>query len=187
MISVKIPFEFLADFCHLTWRDIEFGLSHNYISPEVAIDFACSRICDNQAPDPDELIIAGCSKDDPMLERVRILAEREAPTTSAADVRAKWLCILLAWLYENRATFEDPLGMIEAIYTDFDYPEEIAHLIRYMPNAEPDLGSKEANLARLFTRWAAFISNCRQIWKKVTRTAFARGSSGNEEKEDSVN
>lgn len=161
MISAKISFEFLADFCHLTWRDIEFGLSHNYISPTVAIDFACSRICDNKDLDPVELIIAGCSKDDPMLERVSTLAEREAITTSA-DVRARWLCILLAWLYENRAMFEDPLGILEEIYTDFDYPQEIAHLIRYMPNAEPDLGSKEANLARLFTRWGAFISKCRQ-------------------------
>jgi hypothetical protein len=160
MITAKIPYEFLAGFCHLTWRDIEFGLSHNYVSPTVAIDYASARLCDNNDPDTEEIAIAGSSKDDPLLERVSILASRESATASV-DVRAKWLCILLAWLYENRAAFEDPLSLVEDIYEDFDYPEEIAHLIRYMPIAEPDLGSKEANLARLVTRWGEYVARGR--------------------------
>lgn len=161
MLTAKIPFDFLSNFSPLTWRDIEFGLSHSYISPAIAIDLAQSRIGSNSQPDAMEAAIAKSSKDDPMLERVGVLAARELESTHP-DVQAKWLCILLTWVYENRTMFDDPLGIVEEIYTDFDYPEEIEHLISYMPNTEPDLGSKEANLARLFSRWHEFTLKCRQ-------------------------
>jgi hypothetical protein len=43
MSSVKIPYGFLQSFGPLTWRDVEFGLRHQYISPKVAIEFAAAK------------------------------------------------------------------------------------------------------------------------------------------------
>ena len=97
----------------------------------------------------------------PFLIRLALLAAQE--TTTSQEVRSKWLYILLAWLYENKDMFEDPLAIVEEIYVEFDYPEEIAHLIRYMPIEEADLGSKEANLGRLVTRWGEFVNQGRIV------------------------
>ncbi len=38
---------------------------------------------------------------------------------------------------ENRETVEDPFAVVEELYADFDYPEEIAGFVRYMPPEDP--------------------------------------------------
>ena len=42
-----------------------------------------------------------------------------------------WLRLLLAWIYENRSVLADPFDLVERLYADFSYPEEIRHLVRY--------------------------------------------------------
>ena len=76
-----------------------------------------------------------------------------------AELRDKWLYLVLAWLYEQRGAVPDPLQTVEEVYADFGYPEEIAGLIRYMPMDGPDLGSREANERRLFERWRQYLDS----------------------------
>lgn len=43
------------------------------------------------------------------------------------DARAAevWIYLSLAWLYEHLREYQDPFGVIEMVYADFDYPEDI--------------------------------------------------------------
>ncbi|MGE8147388.1 DUF2247 family protein [Pseudomonas frederiksbergensis] len=52
--------------------------------------------------------------------------------------------------------------------TDFDYPEEIAPLVRYMPLPERAEGSEE----RLFENWRTFLSNYKSI---LSQADIAKG------------
>ena len=81
----------------------------------------------------------------------------DAESTSSDDVPGKWLYLVLAWLFENRRSVNDPLGRVEEIYSDFDYPREIAPFVRYMPMVGPDLGSREKNEARMYDDWKSYL------------------------------
>jgi hypothetical protein len=73
-----------------------------------------------------------------------------------STIRDKWLYLVLAWVYEQQANFEEPLRTVEEIYADFGYPPHIASFVRYMPSDEPDLG-RELNERRLYTKWKQYL------------------------------
>jgi hypothetical protein len=80
------------------------------------------------------------------------------------EVSRRWLVALLADLYAKRDVVADPLGEVEKIYADFDYPESVESFIRYMPASggyDPAAHSHEQNVARLFENWKAFLDSAR--------------------------
>lgn len=71
------------------------------------------------------------------------------------DARAAevWIYLSLAWLYEHRRDYQDPLGVIEMVYADFDYPEDIEQLVRYMPAPPGD----PIGAGAVEDRWRAYL------------------------------
>lgn len=69
----------------------------------------------------------------------------------------KFLYLLLNWIFKHKEQCSDPLQMVEIIYDDFDYPEEISNFVRYMPSSEHRLNSIEASIDRLFNNWAIYL------------------------------
>lgn len=69
----------------------------------------------------------------------------------------KFLYAILNWVYEHREHYADPLEVVEIIYADFDYPEEIAGFVRYMPTTDPVLSTLELNRERLFNKWKDYL------------------------------
>lgn len=100
--------------------------------------------------------LASLSQDESVANLVASLANAESPP-SRADVKAKWLYLVLAWVFECRDTLVDALGTVESIYSDFDYPEEVTRFVRYMPADEPALGNLEQNEARLLDRLKEYL------------------------------
>ena len=68
-----------------------------------------------------------------------------------------WLVFSVSLAYILRKDLLDPLQTVEEVYADFDYPEQIASFVRYMPMQGPDLGSRLANERRLFERWRSWV------------------------------
>lgn len=68
-----------------------------------------------------------------------------------------WLVFSVSLAYILRKDLLDPLQVIEEIYADFNYPEELVGFIRYMPMQGPNLGSREANENRMFERWRSWV------------------------------
>ena len=75
------------------------------------------------------------------------------------EAEAKWLYVLLSWIYENRSDFDDALQAVEQVYADFDYPQSIESFVRYMPSDEPSLGSIEKDTERLYKKWDSYLSS----------------------------
>ncbi|MNL84591.1 hypothetical protein D3C87_2126040 [compost metagenome] len=67
--------------------------------------------------------------------------------------------LLLNWVFEHREQFTDPLGMIETIYADFDYPEEITSFVRYMPTQHPLSNLMDLNIERLYHNWKMYLED----------------------------
>jgi len=155
MINIDIPYGFIASHTHLSWSEVKFGLDEQYIDPSVAIEVAVNRLCQTDDASADEIHLAGLSEDDSVSDVVCSLASSEA--AKDVDNRRKWLYLILARAYDLRESINDPLALVEEIYSDFDYPEKITGFVRYMPMDGPDLGSKDKNEARLFENWRAYL------------------------------
>jgi hypothetical protein len=140
----------------MSWRDVRYGLANELLDPQAPVELAVDQVGGRAEPSAALLELAGASKNETTVELVEQLANEEPPR-SEDEIRDKWLYLVLAWLYEHRGDFPDPLQRVEEVYADFGYPEQIAKFVRYMPMEGPDLGSREANERRLFEQWRQYI------------------------------
>jgi len=72
----------------------------------------------------------------------------------------KWLYIILLDLFNKREKLDDPLGKVEEIYENFDYPEEIESFVRYMPSTDdydPSKHTYKENINRLYSNWENYL------------------------------
>jgi hypothetical protein len=65
----------------------------------------------------------------------------------------KWLYLQLKAAYLERSRLTDPLGAVEQMYADFEYPGTIEGFVRYMPLRSGDTPGEQA----LLERWADFL------------------------------
>ena len=124
----------------LSWREIEWAVDKGILGWRSVVDLARLRL------DPDEsdtaiLELAYLTKADASCagEIVRRLACCEEEPTVVSKPEKKWLFVVLRSLYNRRDQVADPFEMIEIIYGEFDYPEEIAGLVRWMPISTPPM------------------------------------------------
>ena len=66
----------------------------------------------------------------------------------------KWLYLQLRAAYYERERLKDPLGVVEQIYADFDYPSTVAPFVRYMPLWPGD----EPGVGPLMARWTDYLA-----------------------------
>jgi hypothetical protein len=140
----------------MSWRDTRFGLVNELVDPETPVALAVDQLDELAEPSAMLLDLAGAGQGEPTLEFVELLADGE-PQHSEDEIRDKWLYLVLAWTYEHRGQYPDPLQRVEEVYADFGYPEQVVGFVRYMPMVGPDLGSREANERRLFERWKTYL------------------------------
>ena len=146
----------VSDKVRLSWRDVLFGLENQLLDLSVPAELAGEQLAEYDYPSASLIELAGTRKGEPIIDLVRDLAESEPPCRDA-EIRSKWVYLVLDGLYQHREEFSDPLEMVEAIYADFDYPEEIRGLVRYMPREGPDRGSREAGEQRVYEKWKKYL------------------------------
>ena len=165
IVRLRIPYRFICDRTRLSWRDIHFGLVNELLDPKAPVALAIDQVGELEESPAALLDLAGLGEDEPMMEFVERLAEGE-PGRSEDEIRRKWLYLVLAWIYEHRHEYSDPLQRVEEVYADFGYPEQVASFVRYMPMVGPDLGSREANERRLFERWKQYIDEVGSTYER---------------------
>ncbi len=156
IVRLCIPFGFICDRVHVSWRDLRFGLVNELLDPQAPVELGLKQIAELAHPSATVVDLAGGDKNKPVLELVEKLADSE-PQQPDEKIRDKWLYLVLAWIYEHQGECSDPLQRVEEVYADFGYPEQVAKFVRYMPMEGADLGSREANEQRLLERWKRYI------------------------------
>lgn len=155
-LFVVLPYNFVAMKVKLTWRDILYAVDRQYFSPNAAIEHAIIELSKIEEFPQSLLDLASLNKNESVHPYLNQLADLE-PEQPIEDIDEKWIYLILAWIFENRDNCSDPLGIVEQIYADFNYPAQISTLIRYMPSDEPDLGSPKLNEARLYKKWEDYL------------------------------
>ena len=157
MITAPISFEFLKRLYSMpTWAEIAYGFEHQLLSSKVVIDYTLHKIATTDAPNDDELAIASSSTSDSIIESVRKLAIDNG-VNDEDKIRSSWAKILLAWIYEHREQYDDLLDIVEEVYSDYDYPEELAGFVRYMPSDTPSLENTKTNEQRIMTSIGKYV------------------------------
>lgn len=71
-------------------------------------------------------------------------------------------------MYENQRHVVDPLGSVELVYEDFDFPTEIENFVRYMPaqgGYKPEEYTDQQNIDRLFCNWQEYLEGMADAFK----------------------
>ncbi len=154
----NVPFNFARSVLRLSLGDIIWGCRNSIIEWCDAVTFAMHEL--NGESDP--LLVELAILDKSEVVEIKELAMKihdDNPTKRDISKR-NWLIISLSWAYHERKKYSDPLGSVEEIYADFDYPSEIAPIVRYMPPVDgydPSMHSFKENEERLMEKWRKII------------------------------
>lgn len=143
----------LAEQIPLAAEDLRYGLEHFFVKEQTVIDLAVDWVVRGTS-DPVLHELAELQRDD--VERVPEVLDALDDPERIHDPREsarKWLYLQLKAAYCQRGQLSDPLGVVEQIYADFDYPPTVAPFVRYMPLKPGDEPGREA----LIQRWARFL------------------------------
>jgi len=165
-ISLQIPSAFIAHHIGASWSALFYGLEKQLVSPRTLVEIAREM---KDSADLRVFELAGLGSDDlwRVRELVTELAQPEAPVQQA-ELRDAWVYVILKWVFEHKGLFADPLGIVEEIFAQFDYPPQIRQFVRFLPDDGYDSTrhTNEENTSRLYGLWEDFI---RQNGPKVGR------------------
>ncbi|AKV02680.1 hypothetical protein AKJ09_09343 [Labilithrix luteola] len=153
---LAITADFILERATITWSEVLFGIDNRLLAPDAAVDLARARLSAQKAVSPEVVELAAMTRGEPTRDVVHKLAESEGPRDFAL-IRGKWLYLTLAWVFEHRHAYADPLQKVEAVYADFERPPEIESFVRHTAMAWPGLETKEANEQRLYDRWSEYL------------------------------
>lgn len=155
-LLVELAYGYVSKKTKLTWQELKYAIEKGLLSPEKAIEHALTLLSEDTNESSLLFELASLYHDEPVHSYLDELAQLE-PSQDVNAVKEKWLYLMLDWLFAEKDKYSDPLGLIEQIYADFDYPEIISTFVRYMPMDGPNLGSMELNQARLYENWGRYL------------------------------
>lgn len=158
-LHISLPYDYVVSHVSLTWSDILFALEHNLMAKNAAVKYAYDVIEKEEKPTQTVLALAWVNNEEEidfyLNELTNQIVEQEENTS-----QEKFLYLLLNWIFEHKEQFSDTLQMVEIIYADFDYPEEISNFVRYMPPsqpASPSIKGYVSGIERLFNKWELYL------------------------------
>lgn len=143
MISSLLNDQFLRLLPNWNWGAVSLGFSKGFLNARQVKLIAAIIAERNSAlkKDPRVTRILEAGETDPILHLLDSLTADFEPTAEgAADF---WARLTLVILGSNTRSVSDPLGIVEAMYSELDYPKLMAPFVRYMPyegsNSEGDI------------------------------------------------
>lgn len=160
---------FVAANLHLAWGEVEWGFRQGLIGWRGVVEIAQTRPPGpvDESPADAAVELAACGKDE--AHRIGELLDRlkcdDATDRGTSDTlaRRKWLYLVLLDL-RARADRPDVLDRIDAVYAEFDYPEDVEPFVSYMPPTDgydPASHTPSENRVRLLAKWDEFLQRAR--------------------------
>lgn len=134
---------FVKKLASVDWREAVWGLEHGWLGWRSLVELAQSG--DPASDAASELARCGKDQSHEAVELARTLASREGPP-DIESIRKKWLYLSLAWLYSRRQDIPEVWKLVELLYAEFEYPEEMEDFVPYMPAKGEQNASPEENM-----------------------------------------
>jgi len=156
----NISINFILDKQKPTWSQVSLGLDEGWLKHSDVIYFAERLVSEGDVREETLEIASTTDVNSSLAKEITSLVQQESEEEQM--VRLYWLRIILAWVYENRLEFEDPLSIVEGVYADFGYPEEIRNIIRYNEPTDgyrPQDHGQQENDMRLVELWKRYLES----------------------------
>ena len=163
MFKLRIPYDFFWPRVKMNWTELLVGLKSEFADGLAPIAAAHERL--SRGEYSDELVeLAYLDRRFEVAAKLdaRALVERLASqeTCDCSDTAEhKWLYLVLAWLYEHKDDYADPLIEVAIIYAVFGYPKDMRGLIYYEASGEPIVGDTAQARARLIGKWRGYLND----------------------------
>jgi len=145
-MRIQIDRKFSLRIKNVGWNEIKIAITEGWCNTGFAVDYAIALI-ENGNSELGVLELASFDYNS-KFDILECLSRYEFDENESFN-KSKWAKIMLTLGFERINLLEDPLLFIEEIYAEFDYPEDISHLVRYMPY--------ERGYRDLMQEWKDFI------------------------------
>lgn len=172
-LNILMTYAYVSKLCNLNWNDILFAIKNGFLSHQSAIDHAVEELS-KENDTPKEVIDIACLSPEEAIYQHSIypfideLAEK-TPNQEKDKTKDKIMYVLLNWIFEHKDRYTNPLEVVEFVYDDFGFPEEISSFVRYMPSKEPALPTVEMNIERLYTNWKSYLDSKKAIYSEQSK------------------
>lgn len=157
-ICIEIPLSYALELVNINWNDILFGISNGYFSNAAAIEYAIILLGEHnnevKVLDLACLNLSEITKEALLLEYINELANGVSEKEKE-ETKDKIMYVLLRKIFDNKEIFENPLYVVELVYSDFDYPKLISNFVRYMPPDNP----REYGIKQIYKNWEEYLSS----------------------------
>jgi hypothetical protein len=153
-----LSYDELKDILPLSWPFIEFGLVHGFIKANVAVCFCLDEISrKGYSEESDTSLLCATDDADVLISVSCRLSDDER---NGSNARSQWMRVLL-WLCCTRENdIKRQLDWVELIYAEFDYPNEVAPFVRYMPSNKIKTSEESAKALRTYLdEWRTSFMN----------------------------
>ncbi|MGX7420345.1 DUF2247 family protein [Carnobacterium gallinarum] len=117
------------------WRELLFGVENNIIGRNDVINYA-THILDEGILGFDLVLkVAIATEYEDILPYIHELSKLENFEDNQA-IEDKWRYVILKELHDKKSDYDNFNEKVEEIYADFDYPEDMAGFIGYMPSID---------------------------------------------------
>lgn len=124
-----IPSAFILSKASWSLPEIEWAFSNGLIGAQTVVDVASSML---EAGDDSELVLRLAGLTQAELPEAKELLQ-SAASSEPDELRAKWVWLVLSWVYESHGTEEGVFDKLDALYADLGYPEEMEPFGPYAP------------------------------------------------------
>jgi len=116
-----------------TWQEIRWGMRRKIISMPEALSLAVEQL-NEDTPLLEPLLDLVTEKPDSLEidRKVDAVCEAEEPEE---DVEYAWRLVILIWLFRTEKNDEMLEQKVQLLWADFDHPDNMRKLIRWMPPA----------------------------------------------------
>jgi hypothetical protein len=144
----------LAEDVPMTAEDLGYGFERGFLKPADVVALATHEV--GRGVDDDVVVALGSLLRDEVGRVPEVLELLDDPERvhDPRESARKWLYLQLKAAYDERERLSDPLGVVEEIYADFDYPSAVASFVRYMPLRLGD----EPGAGPLMDRWRDYLA-----------------------------
>ena len=127
-----------------TWQEIKFGYDEKLITTMEISNYALHLLTENMLGFDDVLRLA--LVDDPYEDITNILStlsSYEKPEDQKY-IFDKWRYVILQYVYDQKQNIDSLQEVVDCLYCDFNYPEEMEPFVSYMPCSNPQSSINES-------------------------------------------
>lgn len=135
----------------LSWGEIKYGLDRGFLTPAGVVEYAVKRLSAGSSAEQYELACLTGDDANDVWECVARLAVKDVQGDRRSE--EAWIFLVFLWVFINKDAYQDPLGVVEELYANFDYPESVAPIVRYMPAVDSALEGED----QLYRNWSNML------------------------------